>query len=180
MATVEREKDFQEVADEYGRGVVAGMREELDALEHARDCNGEAVCSVCDGLGEFPEGDCGHCNGQGDVACKAGKDSEEPDAWHDEDRARERIEESPLSAEVRSDWHAPYEAPGDPVEFRILLGTGGPASRIIGELDEYGQPTSAEFQYQDWFKPWTTARLSREEEATLLEWAQVFNFEVSR
>lgn len=62
-------------------------------------------------------------------------------------------------------------------EHRILLGTGGPATRIVGELDEYGQPTNAKFEYQDWFKPWTAANdLSEEEEKTLLEFASQFWF----
>ena len=95
----------------------------------------------------------------------------------DDEEERERIPESVLSVEVRSDWHTP----GDPAaanlaEYRILLGTGGPAAQIVGELDEYRQPTNAKYQYQDWFKPWTDAQLTDEEEKTLLEYANQFYF----
>lgn len=76
--------------------------------------------------------------------------------------AERRIQEDPLSVEVRSGWFtvgADYGA-GDgnePEEFCILLGTGGPAVRIIGELSD-GQPTRARLQVQDWFTPWTDYR----------------------
>lgn len=71
----------------------------------------------------------------------------------DEDDARQRISEDPLSVEVRSDWASPGEelTPG---EFQILLCTGGPAVRIVGELDR-GEPCRAWLEYQDWGTPWT-------------------------
>lgn len=97
----------------------------------------------------------------------------------DDEDARERISsEDALEVSVRSDWYAPGDSSAvKPTEYKILLGTGGPATRIVGELDEYGQPTNAKFEYQDWFKPWTAANdLSDEEEATLLEFAQQFYF----
>lgn len=96
----------------------------------------------------------------------------------DDDEQRERISsEDALEVSVREGWHAPRAEQEKPVEYYILLGTGGPASRIVGELDEYGQPTSATYEFQDWFKPWTAADdLSDEEEATLLEYAREFWF----
>lgn len=101
---------------------------------------------------------------------------ENPETWHDEDAARRVIEETPLSIEVRSDWHTPGE-PGESAEYNILLGTGGPACRIIGSLNGHSEPEDARFEYQDWFKPWTTANnLSREEEDALLEFARSFYF----
>lgn len=71
----------------------------------------------------------------------------------DEDDARQRIQEDPLSVEVRSDWASPGEelTAG---EFQILLCTGGPAVRIMGELDR-GEPVRAWLEYQDWGTPWT-------------------------
>lgn len=71
----------------------------------------------------------------------------------DEEDARQRISEDPLSVEVRSDWASPGEelTPG---EFQILLCTGGPAVRIMGELDR-GEPCRAWLEYQDWGTPWT-------------------------
>lgn len=41
--------------------------------------------------------------------------------------------------------------------------------RIVGELQN-GTPSTASYQFQNWFKPWTDAQLSREDAATLLEW----------
>lgn len=69
-----------------------------------------------------------------------------------------RIHESPLSVEVRSSWHSPsnrmpeYNAPA---EYQILLCTGGPACRIVGEFDAYRCPSSARMEVQDWGTPWT-------------------------
>ena len=69
-----------------------------------------------------------------------------------EESARERIQEDPLSVEVRSDWASPGE-PLEAAEFCILLCTGGPAVRIRGELDR-GEPRRAWLEYQDWGIPW--------------------------
>lgn len=77
------------------------------------------------------------------------------------DDARERIEEDALSVEVRSDWHAPGES-AEPSEFCILLCTGGPAVRIVGELD-CGQPSRPRLQYQDWFTPWSDLILTADD-----------------
>jgi hypothetical protein len=92
----------------------------------------------------------------------------------DQDDARQRIEEDPLSLEVRSDWHAPGSGAED-TEFCLLLGTGGPAVRIIGEL-ESGRPTSAKLQTQDWFTSWTDVNTSIEDDDALLTYCNVFYF----
>lgn len=83
--------------------------------------------------------------------------------YTDADEIRDLAAESALSVEVRSGWHSPgsdYELD----EFRIVLSTGGPATQIIGKLDGYQQPADADFQVQDWFKPWTTSTLSADHE----------------
>lgn len=72
-----------------------------------------------------------------------------------EDDARQRIQEDPLSIQVRSGWYSPGEDSPAPEEFEILLSTGGPAVRILGELDERGEPSRAWIQWQDWGTPWT-------------------------
>lgn len=98
----------------------------------------------------------------------------------DRDDAEQRIHEDPLSIEVRGDWHTPgasdeYSREDNaPSEFRILLGTGGPAIRIIGELNAHGEPTSATLQTQDWGTPWTDYRGGDEE--TLLTYCRCFYF----
>jgi len=72
-----------------------------------------------------------------------------------EESARARIQEDPLSIQVRSGWYTPGDSDVKPGEFEILLCTGGPAVRIRGDLDDHGQPTRAYLQYQDWNTPWT-------------------------
>ena len=64
------------------------------------------------------------------------------------------------------------------VEFQrtiiITLGGGGPAMRIVYYADE----DRAEYQFQNWFMPWTSAQLTNEEQETLLEYCQrFFNYE---
>lgn len=70
------------------------------------------------------------------------------------DDVERAIDEDPLSVEVRSGWTTPgQELKAE--EFCILLCTGGPAVRIVGELDHYGEPVRAWIEYQDWGTPWT-------------------------
>ena len=71
----------------------------------------------------------------------------------DEEDARQRIQEDPLEVQVRSDWTNPGETL-EAGEFMILLCTGGPAVRIVGELNR-GEPCRAWLEYQDWGTPWT-------------------------
>lgn len=90
------------------------------------------------------------------------------------DEARERIQEDALEVQVRSDWHSPGEEAAPATEFMILLCTGGPAVRIMGELDEHGEPDRAWLQVQDWGKPWTDYfGISQD---TLLDYARCFCF----
>ena len=60
-----------------------------------------------------------------------------------------------------------------PFEFCILLSTGGPASRIRGELDN-GEPCRAWLEVQDWGTPWT--QYFDIEQDTLLAYARCFYF----
>ena len=55
---------------------------------------------------------------------------------------------------VRDGWRDPGADSDGPEEFEILLSTGGPASRIRGTLDQYGEPDTFHVEVQDWFKPW--------------------------
>jgi hypothetical protein len=90
-----------------------------------------------------------------------------------EDQARQRIQEDPLSIEVRSDWSAPG-GPYEMCEFQILLCTGGPAVRIVGELDSNLQPCRAWIEYQDWFTKWE--QLMDDDQDALLAYCSVFYF----
>jgi hypothetical protein len=193
-----KEKDFQKVADEYARTSLESIRDMVEALEHAESCEEEGCtigsetsrvrvpCRDCNGTGKIVEDaskeaqsrDCIACKGTSKVGVRQ-QIHEDPEAWHDTEQAQQRITEDALSVEVRSGWYVPGGALEDsavPVEYTILLGTGGPAARIIGDLDEHCQPTSAHFEYQDWFKPWTRARLSSADEDVLLKYAQQFYF----
>src|ERR1041384_3334165 len=72
--------------------------------------------------------------------------------------AEQRIQEDALSVEVRSEWHSPGDANGiENGEFQILLSTGGPAARIMGELRD-GEPHRAWLEVQDWGTSWTQYR----------------------
>lgn len=93
----------------------------------------------------------------------------------DEEEARERIQEDALDVQVRSDWHTPGEIDTIPVEFYILLCTGGPAVRIRGELDGY-QIITAWIEYQDWGIPWTQLFDAPIDQNTLLQYCQQFWF----
>ena len=69
-----------------------------------------------------------------------------------EEDARQRISEDPLSIELSGTWSIGEDPTAD--RALILLGTGGPAVRIVCGLDD-GEPTRAWVQAQDWGTPWT-------------------------
>lgn len=91
--------------------------------------------------------------------------------------AEQRIQEDPLSIEVRDGWYSPgsKEQMYDPEEFCILLGTGGPAVRIIGGIDE-NCPSRPRLQVQDWGTPWTDYRGDKISRDDLLTYCQQFYF----
>ena len=151
MSATKIEEDFYTEAKNYAVACIGNIREMLEKLQHARDCDGEEI-----------DGEpCEHLNDED---------------WHDEDGAQRIIDEDPLSIQVRGDWHTPGSEDGaEPAEFEILLTTGGPAARIIGDLSG-GQPTRARFEYQDWFKPWTEVILDSADSAIVLEYAQTFYY----
>ena len=95
------------------------------------------------------------------------------DRMKDAEEARERIQESPLSVQVRSGWASVGDAL-NAEEFEILLSTGGPALRIRGELDEHREPSRAWIEYQDWGTGWT--QYFDVEQSTLLTYCSVFYF----
>ncbi len=104
------------------------------------------------------------------------EESIEPDGFEfDEDAARQAIEEDALSLEVRSGWYSPGSEDNKPEEFCLLLGTGGPAVRIIGDLDG-GSPSNPKLQTQDWFTPWTDYHTTSEEDDILQKYCEVFYF----
>ena len=79
---------------------------------------------------------------------------QESNDYNQQDELRESVLNSALSVEFRSGWYSSLDEETKPEEFKILLSWGGPALRIIGELDDYG-PVNPKLQFQDWGTPWT-------------------------
>ena len=88
----------------------------------------------------------------------------------------DRITEMPLSVCVRSGWQQPGVNDQSPEEYELLMGTGGPAVRIYGRLDEHGRPRSAELQGQNWVTPWERTTVDQDEEV-LLNFAGYFYYD---
>ena len=91
----------------------------------------------------------------------------------------ERIKETPLSITVRDGWRSPGQMTDEmPLEFEILLGTGGPAVRIYGELDHHGEPSSlCQLQNQGWGTSWQQVVLTTDEQqAAIVEFCRCFYF----
>ena len=86
----------------------------------------------------------------------------------------------PLTVMVRSDWQ-PVGDSFQAQEFEILLSTGGPACRIIGELDRgsvaWQSGCRPVMQHQDWFKPWSESSYDIDTNA-LLWFCEQFYYEV--
>lgn len=103
----------------------------------------------------------------------------EPEGFEfDEESARDRIQDDPLSVEVRSGWYTPGASEDDrkPFEFTILLCTGGPACRLIGELNDHMQPDRVRIEHQDWGTPWTEYFPNEEQREAMLTYCQQFYF----
>lgn len=92
----------------------------------------------------------------------------------DADAVRQEIQEDPLSVQVRSGWYTPGATP-EAEEFEILLCTGGPAVRIIGQLGMHNEPDRARLECQDWFTSWTEAMAGVDGDV-LLAYARCFYF----
>jgi hypothetical protein len=170
MTTKTDNRAEQQAASQY-QGIVAmlaALRCDYDRLQELRDLKDTAD-------------ECGNDAGGGDDdPVISGEEIEElidleavAGDCTDEEDARQRIQEDPLAVEVRSDWTSPGE-PLEPSEFMILLCTGGPAVRIVGELNR-GEPCRARLEYQDWGTPW--ARYFGADSATLCQYASHFYFE---
>jgi hypothetical protein len=89
------------------------------------------------------------------------------------EEAQQAIYDDPLSVQVRSGWNNP----GDdmtPAEYCILLCTGGPAVRIVGDLNDWKEPESARMEYQDWGTPWE--KYDGANQDVMLQYARQFYF----
>ena len=176
MATEENNR-----AKEQARAQLDSIVRMVKRLQHAQECAGDEDCELTDE--EILEGLELHYE-EGMTASE-----EDREQCHDEDAARQAIEEDPLSVQVRSDWHSPGEE-SEEGEYEILLCTGGPAVRITGDLGRYSEPVritgdlgrysepdDAQLEYQDWFTAWERyCDTSPEEDEALLYYARCFYF----
>lgn len=94
---------------------------------------------------------------------------------NDRDDAETRIQEDPLSVEFRSGWVSNKDEM-EAEEFCILLSTGGPASRIVGEISE-GQAHRPRLEVQDWGTSWTEFIHASEDIEALETYCSQFCFE---
>jgi hypothetical protein len=108
------------------------LREMQRALETDKDAEGMSWQEVAD-LGDL-ETEAGECTSR--------------------EEAAERIRNDALDVQVRSDWYSYGNAPDAPTEFYILISTGGPATRLIGELG-CAEPCNVRLEAQDWGTQWT-------------------------
>jgi hypothetical protein len=167
-----------DTAEDQARAQFESIAAMVARLEHAQECTTPDDCpltaqDIADGLDEY--------RGPAPVYEWNLKTGDRED-YHDPDEAEQRIHEDPLSVQVRGPWYPSGELDmnKDPVEYEILLCTGGPAVRMCGTLDQYSQPDKPRLEYQGWGTPWTeyrhpAAELTRYRE-TLLAYARQFYF----
>jgi hypothetical protein len=137
-------------AKNQARGRMESIRDMVGRLLHAKECH---------------RGECTESGADYDTV-----------EYHDEEAASSAIHEDALSVEIRSGWTVLGE-PLEPAEYLILLSWGGPAVRIVGELDMDNEPDSARLECQDWFIPWTEYVLDSYGYDVLLTYVREFYFD---
>jgi hypothetical protein len=97
--------------------------------------------------------------------------SDQWDTDGDTEELLEEMREYPAGYAVRSGWTELGESL-EVSEYCLTLSGGGPACRIIGNIDLSGDASSARIQYQDWGTPWTDLNVCGADEEILLWFAQ--------
>jgi hypothetical protein len=170
------------LAVDYGR--LDDLREERDDLSEAVKDAQESLQMAVDGCDPAGVAEQTAALAAAEAALSAWAEENEAElaeledaagGCENEDEARRAIDDDPLSVEVRSGWHSLGETL-QPAEFQILLCAGGPAVRILGELDGDNQPCRAWLEYQDWGTPWTEYHGENADQAVLLSYAGNFYF----
>ena len=94
------------------------------------------------------------------------------------EQMKESILNSALSVEFRSGWYSSPESIADlkPEEFKILLTWGGPALRVIGDLNQYKEPENIKMQYQEWGTFWTDFQITENQQEALNWFCSCFYF----
>ena len=132
------------------RGTVEHVAALRDASDHAWTCAGPEDCDLTEDEAQT-------------LAFGIGGD--DPDLLHDIEYVEQVVYGAPLSVSIRSDW---TEA-GDtmkPAEYMIEMTTGGPAARIIGDIER----PNVRIEYADQGEPWETLRDITQRERDALEW----------
>jgi hypothetical protein len=167
-------------AREQAKAQYDSIVEMVDKLRAADDDDAyldmAKALAEAEGFTVLPNDEDGFCWAKGDAF--EADDTSYPDedaAWFaccednglrpDADEARREIEEDALSVQVRSGWCSPGERM-EADEYEVLLCTGGPAVRIVGDVCN-GSPSSARLECQDWFMPWTEAMRGVDEDVLL-------------
>ena len=127
-----------------------------DSFDHSKSCIVYEVNDICKKYKQYKELQSGF----------------ELDAENIVDELREQ----PASIQVRSGWTNLCTEKFTPYEFKIQLSGGGPATRIIGELDEHCQVWSVQPQHQDWGTPWTDLILDKEQTEAVMWFANLFYY----
>lgn len=186
-----KEKDKDEHARSNARGwsetiaqLVAALECDYDRLEELRDEREGIVADLNAAEGDAEAGVHATAlakwdNENGDeLKALVEAATVDGDEFKEREHVEQRIQESPLSVQVRSGWGDPGAMrEAHPEEFEILLSTGGPALRLRGELDEHCEPCRAWLEYQDWGTPWTEFHgEGAPSQDTLLTFCQCFYF----
>lgn len=141
---------IDEARAQYGsiKAMVAALEVDYTALASLRDARAAHGAHGAHGAGDWAQAY------PDDAALLQALEHDAGECTSFED-ARMAIECDPLDIRVRSGRYTPGQTPDRPTEFEILLQTGGPAVRIIGDIDYDGSPVRPRIEYQDWFTPWT-------------------------
>ena len=129
--------------------MIAASEMDWDRLEELRDLRADHEADMADDTDPKP-----WAIAYPDEAEELAELEETAGEYTSQEDAERAIYENPLSVEYRSGWTS-YGDDMQPEEFQILLCTGGPAVRIMGELGFDGEPSRAWLEYQDWGTPWT-------------------------
>jgi len=98
--------------------------------------------------------------------------------WHAMEEGDEKYDlaaEKPLSVLFRSAWSSGMVFEADGGEAEILLGTGGPAVRIMATIDAKNGLVSPRIEGQNWGIPWTKAETTEAEDKALAAFVARFN-----
>ena len=91
------------------------------------------------------------------------------------EQTKESILNSALSVEFRSGWT--FNSNNIELEeFKILLTWGGPALRVIGDLNQYKEPENIKMQFQDWGTCWTDFQITENQQEALNWFCSCFYF----